>query len=53
MLESHLVAGTQKMLPGQPLTYGQSITDSCMGWDVSVHLLQELADAVSQKRTLG
>jgi 3-deoxy-7-phosphoheptulonate synthase len=53
MLESHLVAGTQKMQPGQALTYGQSITDSCMGWDVSVHLLQELADAVTQQRALG
>src|SRR5579872_5267272 len=27
MLESNLVAGAQKLIPGQALTYGQSITD--------------------------
>jgi 3-deoxy-7-phosphoheptulonate synthase len=50
MLESHLVAGAQKLEAGKPLTYGQSITDSCMGWDVTAELLQELADAVAQRR---
>jgi 3-deoxy-7-phosphoheptulonate synthase len=50
MLESHLVAGAQKQIPGQPLTYGQSITDACMSWDVTADLLQELAEAVRARR---
>jgi hypothetical protein len=28
MIESNLVAGAQKLVPGQPLVYGQSITDA-------------------------
>lgn len=50
MLESNLVAGTQKLVPGKPLTYGQSVTDACMSWEVTEELLQELADAVAKKR---
>ncbi|QSA96635.1 3-deoxy-7-phosphoheptulonate synthase AroG [Methylococcus sp. EFPC2] len=50
MVESHLVAGSQKRLPGQPLTYGQSITDACIGWEESEALLRELADAVKRRR---
>ena len=49
MIESHLKAGKQKVVAGQPLTYGQSITDACLSWDDTVPLLQELAQAV-QKR---
>ncbi len=50
MLESHLVAGNQKVVPGKPLTYGQSITDACMGWDDTDTLLHELAEAVRKRR---
>jgi 3-deoxy-7-phosphoheptulonate synthase len=50
MLESHLVAGRQDYVPGQPLTYGQSITDACLGWDATEPLLEELALAVRQRR---
>ena len=32
MIESNLVAGAQKLVPGQPLVYGQSITDACIDW---------------------
>src|SRR5262249_7196324 len=46
MLESHLVGGRQDPKPGQPLTYGQSITDACLGWDDTVPVLEELAKAV-------
>lgn len=46
MLESNLVAGCQKQVPGQPLVYGQSMTDACIGWDDTVPLLRELAAAV-------
>ncbi len=50
MIESHLVAGRQDMLPGKPLVYGQSITDGCLGWDDSVALLERLAEAVRDRR---
>ena len=50
MIESHLVGGTQRHAPGQQLTYGQSITDACLGWDATVELLTTLASAVKQRR---
>ncbi len=50
MIESHLVAGRQDLLPGQPLAYGQSITDACLGWEDSVRCLDTLAEAVRQRR---
>ena len=50
MVESNLVAGRQDLVPGQPLTYGQSITDGCIDWDSSVSVLQRLAAAVAQRR---
>jgi len=50
MLESNLVAGAQKLIPGRELVYGQSITDACMGWDETRVLLGELAQAVRAGR---
>jgi 3-deoxy-7-phosphoheptulonate synthase len=50
MIESHLVAGAQKQVAGQPLVYGQSITDACMSWSDTEVLLEELADAVRKRR---
>jgi len=50
MVESHLVGGRQDLIDGQPLTYGQSITDGCLGWDASVQVLERLAAAVRQRR---
>ena len=50
MIESHLVAGRQDLTPGQPLAYGQSITDGCIDWATSVELLEELAMAVAARR---
>ena len=50
MLESHLVAGRQDLVPGRPLVYGQSITDGCIGWESSVPILERLAAAVVQRR---
>lgn len=46
MMESNLVAGAQKLGRSRPLTYGQSITDACIGWDTTEELLHELAAAV-------
>ncbi len=50
MIESHLVEGRQDVTPGKPLTYGQSITDACLGWDDTLKLVDSLADAVKQRR---
>jgi 3-deoxy-7-phosphoheptulonate synthase len=52
MVESNLVAGRQDLVPGQPLTYGQSITDGCIDWASSLAVLETLADAVRQRRRL-
>jgi 3-deoxy-7-phosphoheptulonate synthase len=46
MIESNLVAGAQKLVPGQPLVYGQSVTDGCIDWAETHSLLAELAAAV-------
>jgi len=53
MIESHLCAGSQKVVAGQPLTYGQSITDACLGWEDTKPLLEQLANAVEQRRQCG
>jgi hypothetical protein len=53
MLEGNLVAGAQKLVPGKPLVYGQSITDACMGWDETAELLAGLAKAVRIGTMIG
>ena len=50
MIESNLVAGAQPLVPGQPLVYGQSITDACIDFDETRTLLTELAKAVQARR---
>lgn len=50
MIESHLVGGRQDLVEGQPLTYGQSITDGCIDWDSTVQVLERLAEAVRGRR---
>jgi 3-deoxy-7-phosphoheptulonate synthase len=50
MIESNLVAGAQKLIPGQPLVYGQSITDGCIDWAETYLLLKELAAATRARR---
>ncbi len=52
MVESHIKEGRQDLVPGKPLEYGQSITDPCIGWDDSIALLDQLAEAVRKRRTL-
>ncbi|MGH1428995.1 MAG: 3-deoxy-7-phosphoheptulonate synthase [Arenicella sp.] len=51
MIESHLVGGNQKVVEGEPLTYGQSITDGCIDWEGTDTILRQLASAVSARRT--
>jgi len=50
MIESHLVAGRQDIVEGQELTYGQSVTDACLGWDDSEALMAKLPQAVQKRR---
>ena len=45
MVESHLVEGRQD----KPETYGQSITDACIGWETTEDMLALLADAVRNR----
>ena len=53
MIESHLVEGRQNVPsqgPPSRLTYGQSITDACLGWDATEPVLRQLAAAVLRRR---
>jgi 3-deoxy-7-phosphoheptulonate synthase len=50
MIESHLVEGRQDLEPGRPLTFGQSITDACLGWADSAEVLAGLAEGVRKRR---
>ena len=52
MIESNLKAGSQKIVPGQELVYGQSITDACLSWEDTVPLLKDLAEAVQKRRSV-
>ena len=53
MLESFLVGGRQDNGGSTDLTYGQSITDACMSWDVTVPVIEGLADSVRKRRSAG
>ncbi|MEU0239799.1 3-deoxy-7-phosphoheptulonate synthase [Nocardiopsis sp. NPDC006198] len=50
MLESFIVEGAQKLGDPADLTYGQSITDKCMGWETTGEVLNQLAEAVRKRR---
>lgn len=52
MVESNLVEGKQTLTDKNKLVYGQSVTDACIGWDDSVKLLSQLAQAVQKRRAL-
>jgi 3-deoxy-7-phosphoheptulonate synthase len=52
MIESFLVAGRQDLAGPGPLTYGQSVTDACMGWDTTADVLAQFATAVRHRRAL-
>ena len=51
MLESHLIAGRQDVKPGEELTFGQSITDACLGWEDTEKLIERLAQASKKRRS--
>ncbi|KAK9362264.1 hypothetical protein V1504DRAFT_22832 [Lipomyces starkeyi] len=53
MIESFLVAGKQDSClkeQGKPFIYGQSITDGCISWDITVDVLKKLAEGVRARR---
>ncbi|KAJ2355028.1 3-deoxy-7-phosphoheptulonate synthase [Coemansia sp. RSA 2611] len=56
MIESNIVEGRQN-IPSESegglkaLTYGQSITDACVSWEQTIPMLQELAQAVRNRRS--
>jgi 3-deoxy-7-phosphoheptulonate synthase len=50
MIESNLKAGRQDLVPGKELVYGMSITMRALGWEDSLPLLDDLADAVRKRR---
>nr|WP_086940995.1 3-deoxy-7-phosphoheptulonate synthase AroG [Thaumasiovibrio occultus] len=50
MIESHLVEGRQDIVDGKVETYGQSITDACIGWEDTEIVLRQLASSVAQRR---
>ena len=51
MIESFLVEGNQPAGPRDTLTYGQSITDGCIGWDTTVEVLDRLAADARTRRS--
>jgi 3-deoxy-7-phosphoheptulonate synthase len=48
MLESFIAAGSQKPAKPDKLTYGQSLTDGCIGWEETEELISVFADAVKK-----
>ncbi|MBC8946452.1 MULTISPECIES: 3-deoxy-7-phosphoheptulonate synthase AroG [Xenorhabdus] len=50
MVESNLVEGNQSLAGDEPLVYGQSVTDACIGWDDTETLLRQLSQAVRARR---
>lgn len=48
MVESFLVEGNQKLVDGKAETFGQSITDACLGWEDTELLLEKLAKTMQK-----
>lgn len=53
MLESNLIEGAQKIGARESMTYGQSITDACLGWEDSARCLADLATASAARMSAG
>ena len=49
MVESFICEGRQD-IGSKPLRYGQSITDSCIGWEQTRQLLDMVAEGVEVRR---
>lgn len=55
MIESHINEGAQKVPKEgkEGLKYGVSITDACIGWEDTISVLDQLANAVKKRRELS
>jgi 3-deoxy-7-phosphoheptulonate synthase len=55
MIESNIGEGNQKVPAEGPagLKRGVSITDACIGWEDTVTVLEDLADAVRTRRQVN
>ncbi len=53
MVESHIVEGRQDLVDGKAQTYGQSITDACIGWEDTEIVLKQLSGAVLARRQVN
>jgi 3-deoxy-7-phosphoheptulonate synthase len=51
MMESFLADGRQDLRDPASLCYGQSITDACMGWEMTLPVLGDLAAAARARRS--
>ena len=49
MIESNLIEGNQPIGDGSNLTYGQSITDACLGWENTERCLRKLAETIATR----
>lgn len=50
LIESFIEDGKQPFGPKETLQYGQSITDGCIGWEKTIPVIEELAQAVRNRR---
>jgi len=46
MVESHLTEGAQALKDPKDLKYGVSITDACLGWEVTERMLRHGAEVL-------
>lgn len=51
MAESFIVEGNQQVVEGEPLTYGQSITDACIDWQDTEIMVEKLAVGAAERLT--
>ncbi|MCZ6640197.1 MAG: 3-deoxy-7-phosphoheptulonate synthase [Gammaproteobacteria bacterium] len=49
MIESNLIEGSQKITAPDEMTYGQSVTDACLGWEDSEACVDALAGASGER----
>ena len=45
MIESNLVEGSQPLIEGEVMLFGQSITDGCLGWNDTEKIIKQLASS--------
>ena len=50
MIESNLQEGNQKIIAGEELKYGVSVTDACISWEDTQVVLKKLAAAQRIRR---